>query len=98
MTVTKFGYELNYTAEFIDLRPYFPPKIQKYWKIQFPNSYGASIIGGGPGTYGDGEKTFEVMILYEGEPCYDTPITNDVLGYQSEAEVHDILKQLENLT
>lgn len=80
------------------MRPYFSPAIKKYWKIQFPNSYGASIIGGGPGAYGDGEKTFEVMILYKGEPCYDTPITNDVLGYQSEDEVHDILKQLENLT
>lgn len=26
MTVTKFGYELNHTTEFIDLRPYLPPK------------------------------------------------------------------------
>lgn len=24
MTVTKFGYKMNYTAEVIDLRPYSP--------------------------------------------------------------------------
>lgn len=98
MTVTKFGYELNYKTEFIDLRPYADLAMRRMWRIQFPNKYGASIIGGGPGAYGDGEKTFEVMILYDGEPCYDTPITNDVLGYQTEDEVHEILKQIENLT
>lgn len=98
MTVTKFGYEMNYTAEVIDLRPYADLAMRRMWRIQFPNKYGASIIGGGPGTWGDGEKTFEVMVLYKGEPCDDTPIANDVLGYQSEDEVHDILKQLENLT
>ena len=67
MTVTKFGYELNYKTEFIDLRPYADLAMRRMWRIQFPNKYGASIIGGGPGAYGDGEKTFEVMILYKGE-------------------------------
>ena len=98
MTVTKFGYKMNYTTEVIDLRPYADLALRKHWTIQFSNKYGASILGGGPGTWGDGEKTFEVMVLYKGEPCDDTPIANDVLGYQSEDEVHDILKQLENLT
>ena len=98
MTVTKFGYEMNYTTEAIDLRPYADLAMRRLWRIQFPNKYGAYIIGGGPGTYGDGEKTFEVTILYEDEPCCDTPIANDVLGYQTEDEVHEILKQIENLT
>lgn len=98
MIVTKFGYKMNYTAEVIDLRPYSPIAIRLHWKIQFPNSYGASILGGGPGAYGDGVKTFEVAVLYKNEICYDSPITDDVLGYQTEDEVHEILKQIENLT
>ena len=52
--------------------------------------YDVVIIGGGPGAYGDGVKTFEVAVLYKNEICYDSPITDDVLGYQTEDEVHEI--------
>lgn len=97
MTVTKFGYELNYTTEVLDLRPYADLAVHRRWRIQFPNKYGASIVGGGPGAYGDGNKTFEVAVLYDGNICYDTPITNDVLGYQTEDDVHEILQKIENL-
>lgn len=98
MQVNKFGYEVDYIPEFIDLRPYADLCVRRHWKIQFPNGYGASIWGSNMGCYGDGIRTFEVAVLYKNNTCYDSRITSDVLGYQTEEEVHNILKQIENLT
>ena len=71
---------------------------------RFKNGYGASVIqfpysyGGGKGLYelavvryraGDGINDFSLT--------YDTPITDDVIGYLSEAEVDNLLSQVEAL-
>lgn len=71
----------------------------------FPNGYGVSVIRFttpfGSGSYGAEEGLYEVAILKgleeDWEICYDTPITDDVLGHISEEEVEVLLYEVENL-
>jgi PII-like signaling protein len=66
-------------------------------RIQFDNGYGASVVKG-PYTYGGKNGLYEMAILdSNGNLTYDTPITNDVIGYLSEDEVTDYLKQIQEL-
>lgn len=71
-----------------------------YRKVyMFANGYGASIISS-DFSYGGrcGQGLFEVAVLdKDGNLCYDTPVTNDVVGWLDFAGVADILKQIENL-
>lgn len=68
--------------------------------IFFPNGYGASIIKN-PYSYGGDEGLFEIAIIKGNrdnwELCYDTPITNDVLGYLTSEDINKYLKQIEKL-
>lgn len=63
--------------------------------LELPNNYGVSVIYGHPGYYCN-EGTYEVAILYKSDLCYSTPITNDVLSYQTKEDINKILKQLES--
>ena len=40
---------------------------------------------------------WEMAVLKEGELCYNTHITNDVIGYLSDADVKSTLKEIEQL-
>lgn len=68
----------------------------------FDNGYGASVVRG-PYTYGGPEGFFEVGVIEftgygsEYRLTYDTPITNDVLGWLDEAAVESVLAQIEAL-
>lgn len=62
-------------------------------KMNFANGYGISVVKG-PFTYSD-KSTYEVAILKNGSLCYDTPITNDVLEYQTLGEIDEIMKELQ---
>lgn len=61
---------------------------------QFPNGYGVSVIDGDYDFCDNG--TYEVAIMKDGELCYDTPLTDDVLGYQTPGEIDEILKEVES--
>ena len=71
----------------------------------FPNGYGISVVRfrgiGGGGSYGYEEGLYESAVLKGTEEnwhiCYDTPITRDVLGHQTEEEVEVLLYEIENL-
>lgn len=69
---------------------------------RFDNGFGASVIRG-PYTYGGPEGFFEVGVIeFKGDGneyglTYDTPITDDVLGWLDEAGVEDVLAQIEAL-
>lgn len=65
--------------------------IQKVYK--FPNGYGASVIKG-PYTYGGKKGLWEVAVLFHGELCYDTEITDDVIGHLNDPEVDNILGKI----
>jgi hypothetical protein len=68
--------------------------IQKVYS--FPNGYGASVIKH-KGSYGGNIGLWEVAVLKEGELCYDTKITNDVIGHLNDPEVDRILTQIKEL-
>lgn len=62
------------------------------WKFKFPNGYGASVIDDG---YGARQGLYELAVLdLDGHLTYDTPITDDVLGFLTEAEVAEALSAI----
>lgn len=69
-----------------------------YHKVfKFDNGYGASVVCSNM-SYGSQEGLFEVAVLgKDGNIAYDTPITSDVVGYCSFANVADILNQIKEL-
>lgn len=68
--------------------------IQKVY--EFPNGYGASVIKH-KGSYGYSKGLWELAVLNEGELCYDTEITNDVIGYLNDPEVDRLLRKINQL-
>lgn len=69
---------------------------------RFPNGYGASVIRN-PGSYGSGSGLWELAVIKFHGPngsftlTYDTPITEDVLGYLQWGEVEDTLTKIKGL-
>ena len=65
--------------------------------ITFDNGYGASVVKT-PYTYGGNSGLYELAVLdNDGNLTYDTPITDDVMGYLSETDVTDILEKIQKL-
>lgn len=69
-------------------------QIQKIYS--FPNGYGASVIKG-PYSYGGPDGKWELAVLKNDELCYDTPITDDVVGRLNDPEVDRLLRQISQL-
>jgi len=66
-------------------------------KIQFENGFGASIVKT-PFSYGGSKGLYELAVFgKDGSITYDTPITDDVLGYLSEAAVTQTLSKIQSL-
>ena len=81
--------------------PNDPSGIQRIYR--FPNGYGASVVQT-TSSYGGYEGKWELAVIHSNrddidnfELCYNTEITSDVRGWLSEAEVEEILKQIEAL-
>lgn len=68
--------------------------IQKVYS--FPNGYGASVVKHSF-SYGGKDNKWELAVLKDGELCYDTDITTDVLGHLNDPEVDNYLRQIERL-
>jgi hypothetical protein len=74
-------------------------------KIFFDNGYGVSVvrfkINDRYSSYTNNENEWELAILFgnekEWELTYNTPITNDVIGWLSEDKVTDIMKKVQEL-
>jgi predicted dehydrogenase len=65
--------------------------------IKFENGFGASVVCT-PFTYGGKEGLYELAVLKDdGSLTYDTPITNDVLGYLSKKDVTEVLVKIQQL-
>ena len=69
--------------------------VQKLYS--FPNGYGASVIKH-KGSYGGAQGLWELAVLKGEELCYNTPITDDVLGRLNDPEVDNILLKISKLT
>lgn len=72
----------------------------------FPNGHGVSVVQFttpyGFGSYGAEEKLYELAVIKgveeNWEICYDTEVTNDVIGYLTEDQVSGVLMKVETLT
>lgn len=69
-------------------------------KMFFKNGYGVSVITGF-GAYGNESNPYEVAVIMKSgdgfEICYNTPITDDVIGYCNEEDVTEIMKKVQEL-
>ena len=65
--------------------------------IKFDNGYGASIVCT-PYTYGGDKGLYELAVFgKDGHITYDTPITNDVIGYLRPEDVTDVMEKIQQL-
>jgi hypothetical protein len=69
-------------------------------KLFFKNGYGVSVISG-HGAYGDKKRPFELAVMEGTEDnhtiCYDTPVTDDVLGYLTADDVTTAMIEVQKL-
>lgn len=65
-------------------------------RLTFANGYTSSIVRHS-GSYGSEHGLFEVAVMHDGDLCYDTPITDDVLGRLSLEEVEEVARQIAGL-
>ncbi len=66
-------------------------------RIEFENGYGASVVKS-PFSYGGGDDLYELGVLgNDGQLCYTTPITDDVIGYLTEADVEELMLKIQQL-
>lgn len=69
-------------------------------RIYFENGYGASVVRS-QYTFGGSQGLYELAVVKgnaeESSLCYDTPVSDDVLGYLTEEEVTTILEQIQKL-
>ena len=103
-TSEQFGLSVNKLIELCDLhyKTFEDIDFQPHWggiigKIMFENGYGASVIRT-THSYGGHIGLYELAILdNDGKLTYDTPITDDVLGFLSPKEVTNYLIQIQDL-
>ena len=58
--------------------------------FHFANGYGASVVSHAH-SYGGEEGLCEIAVLRDDKLCYTTPLTNDVLGWQTDDDVAKVL-------
>ncbi len=68
----------------------------KHWCIRFKNGYEGDIITGAAAKCNN-DYPYELAVFKDGHICYDTPITDDVIGHLTADEVGKILKKIEAL-
>jgi hypothetical protein len=74
-----------------------PFMVGKKSRMSFDNGYGVSVVSH-TYSYGGKDGLFEVAVLdKDGNLTYDTPVTNDVIGYLTEEDVTDVMKQVQEL-
>lgn len=60
---------------------------------QFDNGYGANVVRNSL-SYGNKFGQYELAVLKNDKICYDTPITDNVIGFLSMAEVEEYLEKI----
>ena len=68
----------------------------KHAVMEFENGYGVSVIFGDQ-FCSNGIDTYEVAIIKDNHVCFDTPLTDNVLAYQNEDEVTEIMRKVQEL-
>jgi hypothetical protein len=66
-------------------------------RITFDNGYGASVVKT-PYSYGGDRGLYELAVLdTDGHLTYDTPVTNDVIGYLRDIDVTEVMEKIQQL-
>ena len=64
---------------------------------KFENGYGASVVKHDV-SYGGRMGLYEIAVLdSKGDLCYDTPITDDVVGFAGVTTVYETLDRIKSL-
>lgn len=97
----------NKLFTFEDLNFISHPVGQGIWATKyFPNGFGISVVrfriyGGMYGSHTSNENEFECAILkgteLDSELCYDSGITDDVIGHLTDKEVSKLMKQIQEI-
>ena len=58
----------------------------------FPNGYGISVV-----QFDKEEPIYEAAVLKNGNLCYDTDITDDVIPGCTEEQIEHLMKRISNL-
>lgn len=92
-----FKFFSNNTYKTFEDLVFYHDGLNRTAKTQFKNGYGASVVIG-PYSYGGEEGLYEIAVLDSNfKITYDTPITDDVIGYLTPTEVTKYLKQIQDL-
>ena len=74
-----------------------PFMVGKKSRMHFDNGYGVSVVSH-TYSYGGKRGLYEIAVLdSNGELTYDTPVTNDVIGYLTEKAVSKVMKEVQEL-
>ena len=66
-------------------------------RMMFENGFGVSVVSH-TYSYGGKDGLFEIAVLdKKGELTYNTPVTNDVIGYLKPEEVTEIMEHVQKL-
>jgi hypothetical protein len=66
-------------------------------RIHFENGYGASVVKH-EWSYGGKNGLYELAVLdLDNQLTYETSVTDDVIGYLTEDDVTEVLKQIQEL-
>ena len=65
-------------------------------RTKFDNGYEVSVVKS-QYSYGGDKGLYELAIFKDGEICYDTPITDDVIGYLRPIDVTEVMEKIQKL-
>ena len=75
-----------------------PYMVGKKSRMHFDNGFGVSVVSH-THSYGGRSGLYEVVVLdKDGLLTYENRVTSDVIGYLTEEDVTDVMKQVQNLT
>ena len=74
-----------------------PFMVGKRSRIHFDNGFGVSVVSH-TYSYGGRDGLYEVAVLDSDDNLtYETPVTDNVIGYLTEEDVTDVMKQVQEL-
>lgn len=68
----------------------------KHAVLNFDNGYGVSVVFGNM-FFSNGIDNYELAVLHNGKLCYNTDITDDVIGYIKKSQVTKLMKKIQSL-
>jgi len=89
-TIPNHPFPLEYPATIAKPHPVGDGML---YQFEFPNGYGASVVRFS-GSYGNQHGLWEFAVRHHGGLCYSTAITDNVIGYLSEAAVAALVERV----